>query len=214
MITLADSTAYFVDTAVGEQIAGGGATIGFNTVFASEMNSFLGGIVADEMPLFAGRAIQGKYAAPSSSLRQPANVGVNVAPGLNQFTLQLYAAFLGLAYPLAGFDPQFVDSTAVFLEGEATWYEHAAAAGIQPHRFADPIGGKVYVAYDNNYAAFGETSISAGAVLIDKARALATQWEQATGADKKDLERRLHEVREMLDLLRGLNQTFGASTGL
>lgn len=213
LITLADSTAQFVDTAVGEQLdIGVGTSIGFNTVFAAEMNSFLGGIVADEMPLFAGRAIQGKYAAPSSSLSQDPSVGTAVEPGLSKFTLQLYAAVFGLAYLPAGFDPQFVDSTAVFLEGEATWYEHAAASGIQPHRFADPIGGKVYIAYDNTYAAFGDTSISAGAVLVDKAAALAAQWALATGSDKQKLEQRLHEVREVLDVLRGLNHVYGAST--
>jgi hypothetical protein len=213
LITLADSTAQFVDTAVGEQLdIGVGTSIGFNTVFAAEMNSFLGGIVADETPLFAGRSIQGKYAAPSSSLRLAPNVGVTVEPGLAKFTLQLYAALFGLAYLPAGFDPQFVDSTAVFLEGEATWYEHAAAAGIQPHRFADPIGGKVYIAYDNNYAAFGDTSISAGAVLIDRASDLAAEWAAATGPEKQKLEQRLHEVRELLDVLRGLNHIYGAST--
>ncbi|MGM0578342.1 MAG: zinc-dependent metalloprotease [Myxococcota bacterium] len=211
LLTLTDSTANFVDTAVGEQLdIGVGTSVGYNTVFADQMNSFLGGIIADEQPLYAGRVIQDKYTRPSVAMKQ--SLGETVEPALNNFTLKLYAALFGLAYLPAGFDPQFIDNTAVFLEDEASYYEHANEPGITEHRFEDPIGGKVYVAYGSNYGEFGSTRISAGAALVDEARSLADAWEEATGEERLALERRMSDVREVLDVLRGLNQIYGAST--
>ena len=211
LVTLTDSTAYFVDTAVGEQLnIGVGTSIGFNTVFADEMNAYLGGVLAEVPELYTGRIINGRYEGPSVALAQ--DDGVPVEPGLNTFTLRLYSALFGLAYLPAGFDPRFVDATAVFLEGEAVAYEHANQPGVLEHRFVDPIGGKIYLAYSNNYGKYGSVKISPAVELVDRAQAFAEQWYDATGEQRMMLEEQMAEIRETLDLLRDLFQFYGSST--
>ena len=214
LMTLTDSTAYFVNQSVGEQLnIGVGTSLGYNTVFDDEMNAFLGGIIADEMSLYSGQwdEVGQKYVPPSVSLRTGDANAVAVEPGLNNFTLKLYAAVYGLAYLPAGFDPRFIDATAVYLDGEATQYAHNDPT-IEEHRFEDPIGGKVYVAYSNNYGEYDAVKISSGAVLIDRAQALADSWQEATGSERLDIERQMSELREILDVLRNLNHIYGAST--
>ena len=250
LLTLTDSTAYFVDASVGEQLnIGVGTSLGYNTIFADEMNLFLGSMIAGNTDKYAGRVIQGKFAPFSVAKKQDDPFSVAVEPALNNFTLKLYAAAFGLAYLPAGYDPRFIDSTAVFLEGEATHFAHEVMgscsdplaatdeviscrsdddcfdlglglcdgyepppSGVTEFRFEDPIGGKVYVAYRNNYGAFDTEKVYAGATLIEKANDLADQWQDATGVERSKLEQDLHDVREVLDLLRRLNHIYGAST--
>ena len=208
LITLTDSTAYFVDTYVGEQDVGMGTSLGYNTLFADALGNYLGGIVTGEMSLYAGRVVQGKYYGPSVPGRAPQDVPVE--PGLNNFTLKLYSAVLGLANLPAGFDPSFIDRMAVYLEGEANQFDHEAA-GVVAHRFEDPLGGKVYIAYTTNYAAYGAQKMDAAVTLVDRAQGLADQWQGSTGAEREAIEAQLNEVRELLDVLRGLNQIYGTS---
>jgi hypothetical protein len=212
LVTLTDSTAYFVDTYVGEQIdIGVGTSLGYNTVFADDLNNFLGGIIAGDLEFYAGRNVQGRYVPPSISGESVANKPV--VPAINNFTLKLYAALYGLAFMPAGFDPQFIDRLAVFLEGEASQFTEDAGLDLTEVRFEDPIGGKVYVAYTTNYGDLGEPKIDVAANLVLKGQDLADDWAGETDpAAKAKLQRELGEVREMLDLLRTLNHVYGTST--
>ena len=212
LVTLTDSTAYFVDTAVGEQLSiGVGTSLGFNTVFAPDLNNFLGGIVSEQLDFYAGRVVNGKYVPPSISRDRVQDTPV--VPSLNNFTLKLYAALYGLAFLPAGFDPQFIDRMAVFLEGEATQYDPGELALLAEYRFADPIGGKVYLAYGTNYGEFGVEKVDTAVDLVVRAQDLADDWQaESDPARKADLQRRLGEVREVLDLLRMLNHVYGTST--
>lgn len=212
LVTLTDSTAYFVDTAVGEQLnIGVGTSIGYNTVFAPDLNNFLSGIVSEQLDFYAGRLTNGKYVPPSISGARFQDRPVE--PALNNFTLKLYSALFGLAYLPAGFDPQFIDRMAVFVEGEASQYDQGALAAAQEFRFTDPIGGKVYIAYGTNYGDFGEPKVDAAAELVVRAQELADDWQIETDpAIKADLQRRMGETRELLDVLRMLNHTYGTST--
>lgn len=212
LVTLTDSTAYFVDTYVGEQIdIGVGTSLGFNTVFADRLNNFLGGIIAGELDFYAGRNIQGRYVPPSISADQIASTPVE--PALNNFTLKLYSALYGLAFMPAGFDPQFIDRLAVFLEGEATQFTDGELANLTEIRFADPIGGKVYLAYTNNYGQLNQPKVDVAANLLIKAQDLADDWAaESDPTAKAKLQARLGEVREVLDVLRSLNHVYGTST--
>jgi len=192
-------------------VVGGGTSLGFNTVFSDEMNLFLGSVISDQMDLYAGRVNQDKYAPPSLAGDLDHDNTVAVEPSLNNFTLKLYAAVFGLAYLPAGFDPRFIDATAVFLEGEATQYAHANEPGVIEHRFEDPIGGKVYLAYSNNYGQYDQTKISAGATMVERGSDLAEEWADATGTEKEQVGLRIQETREVLDVLRDLNQIYSAS---
>jgi len=211
LVTLTDSTAYFVDTYVGEQIdIGIGTSLGYNTVFADELTNFMGGIITGDLEFYAGKAINGRYVPPSISSGLP---GIPVEPGINNFTMKLYAAAYGLAFIPAGFNPQFIDRLAVFLEGEARQYDTSPLADLQEVRFNDPIGGKVYVAYSTNYGRFGEPRLDVSVDLVMKAQDLADDWAEATDiVEKTHLLNEMMEVREVLDLLRQLHQVYGSST--
>ncbi len=212
LVTLADSTAYFADTAVGEQLnIGVGTSLGFNTVFSAEMNNFMGGLIAQQLDFYAGRAIQGRYVPPSISARNLQDTPVE--PALNNFTLKLYAAVYGLAFLPAGFDPQFIDRLAVFVEGEATQYQADAAVQIPPFRWEDPIGGKVYLAYGTNYGDFGEPKIDVAAELVTRAADLTADWANETDPGRKaEYQKQMSDIRDILDVLRRLNHIYGTST--
>ena len=212
LVTLTDSTAYFVDTYVGEQInIGVGTSLGFNTVFADKLNNFLGGIITGDLDFYAGRNIQGRYVPPSIS--SDVVTSKPVQPSINNFTLKLYSALYGLAFMPAGFDPQFVDRLAVFLEGEATQYTDGELANLTEIRFEDPIGGKTYLAYTNNYGTIGQPKVDVAANLLVKAQDLADDWAAETDPlAKSRLQKQLGEVREVLDVLRMLNHVYGTST--
>ncbi|MCC6623524.1 MAG: zinc-dependent metalloprotease [Deltaproteobacteria bacterium] len=212
LVTLTDSTAYFVDTYVGEQInIGVGTSLGYNTVFANELNNFLGGVIAGDLDFYAGRAIGNRYVPPSISGTNAADKPVE--PALNNFTMKLYAALYGLAFIPAGFDPQFIDRLAVFLEGEATQFSDDQLAQLQEVRFEDPVGGKVYVAYSTNYGDFGEPKIDVSAELVLKAQDLADDWAaESDPVQKAKLQKQMGDVREVLDVLRQLNHVYGSST--
>jgi hypothetical protein len=211
LITLTDSTAYFVDLSVGEQLnIGVGTSLGFNTVFADEMNNFLGGIVSNDYYHFAGRQDGSSYLSPSTPGRKADDTWVE--PALNQFTLKLYAALLGLAYLPAGFDPTFIDRLAVFVDGEASLPTLTDGPfGIQEYRFEDPIGGKTYLAYSTNYGDPDTTNVDVAAELVQRAAVVADKWETATGVERSLLEKELAEVRDILDLLRKLHHIYGTS---
>lgn len=211
LVTLTDSTAYFVDTYVGEQInIGVGTSLGYNTVFSNDLNNFLGGIVTGDLDYYAGRNVQGRYVPPSIANSQVASTPV--VPAINTFTLKLYASLYGLAFLPAGFDPQYIDRMAVFLEGEATQFTPSSGI-VDQVRFEDPIGGKVYVAYTTNYGNVAEAKLDIAATLITKAQDLADDWSAETDATRKTkIQRELGEVREVLDLLRMLNHVYGTST--
>ena len=68
------------------------------------------------------------------------------------------------------------------------------------------------MAYSNNYGEYDSTKISAGAVIVDRAQALAQDWEEATGSQRQEIERQMSEARQILDVLRNLNHIYGAST--
>ena len=132
---------------------------------------------------------------------------------MNNFTLKLYSALYGLAFMPAGFDPQFIDRLAVFLEGEATQFVDDSTAALTEVRFEDPIGGKVYVAYTTNYGDLGTVKIDVAANLILKAQDLADDWaDESDPVAKAGMQRQLGEIREILDLLRNLNHVYGTST--
>jgi hypothetical protein len=196
-----------VDIYVGEGM-GAGTSLGFNTLFGEEMANFLGGVVSDEMDFYSGRIVQGNYVGPSTPGRT--DMDVNLEPALNNFTLKLYSAWLGFSNLPAGFDPSFIDRMAIYLEGEATHFEHDAI-GVNKHSFTDPIGGKIYVAYSTNYGEYGKPKLDVGVTLINRAAQVASDWEESTGEERAQLESKLSEMREILDVLRSLNHIYGNS---
>lgn len=225
IMTLTDSTVYFTSNYVGEQLnIGVGTSMGFNTMYPRQLIDIFGGIVTGALSRVAwlvqgGQATRRPYFDAKNSAAymvspmpyqtpvDPDPVKPVVEPSMNNLTLKLYALVYGMAYLPASFDPSFLDSFSLCLEGSQTCLEVAASSGITPEKFTDPFGGKTYVAWGTNY---GAGWFQPNVALIQKANALKAQWEAASGADKIRLERDLVEVIEVLDLVRGLWDAYNA----
>ncbi|NOZ01710.1 MAG: hypothetical protein GXP54_07455 [Deltaproteobacteria bacterium] len=223
LMTLTDSTVYFTSNYVGEQLdIGVGTSMGFNTMYPSELISLFGGLVADD-PQVSAWVAQGdkveprKYFDPDNSdaytvvpapfdtpVTYPASTPT-IEPSISNLTIKLYAMLYGMAYLPASFDPSFLDAFAVCLKGNGNCYDLAAASGITPVEFTDPFGGKTYVVWGSNY---NPTWFNPNVAVVNKAIQQETTWENATGDDKVKAEQDLRDTIATLDLMRGLWEIF------
>ncbi len=224
MMTLTDSTVYFTTNYVGEQLnIGVGTSIGFNTIYPRQLAEVFGGIVAGDMDMFAWDG-DGTDAAPRKYFDefnmdaytiQPApyltDFGTKptrvVEPSIDNTTMKTYLMLYGMAYLPASFDPSFLDSFAICIEGGANCADIGAGSGIVPETFTDPFGGKTYRVWAPVYRT---DWYSPNVVLVRKAQAQLTTWEAATDDAKIAAEMALRESVEVLDLMRGLYEVYSA----
>ena len=73
------------------------------------------------------------------------------------------------------------------------------------------ISGKTYLAYSTNYGAYGEDKVETAVRLVNEATTVAAEWQESKGEQRAQLEKRLHNIRETLDLLRSLHHIYGTS---
>ena len=225
LMTLTDSTVYFTTNYVGEQLnIGVGTSIGFNTMYPRQLTELLGGIVAGDQDKYAWTFDPATKAVGPKVYVDPANKSAyDISPppyvtaatpvagarpieaSIDNLTLKDYAMLYGLAFLPASFDPSFLDSFALCLEGNGNCYDVNPESGIQKQYFADPFGGKTYVGWAPNY----QTGWYAPNVsLIAQGKALLAKWNVATGDEKAALELDLKKVVETLDLMRGIYEVF------
>jgi hypothetical protein len=209
LLTLTDSTFYSSADWVGEQLEiGRSSSVGFNTLYQTEMTNLLGGIIAESLENFSYVAdTEGsQLSLRARDLFNPtADQGLAaVEPGLNNTTLKLYTTLYGMANLPAGFDPSFLDATTVFLKGQG--HEYTLPATTQVAEFDDPFGAKTYMAYVPNYNA---DRIAPAYRLVQQAQQLREQWELASGAEKDRLASQLKEQIELLDIMREMHVIYG-----
>ncbi|MBT9560744.1 MAG: zinc-dependent metalloprotease, partial [Myxococcales bacterium] len=216
LVTLTDSTFYSSSDWVGEQLPTGRSTsVGFNTLYARELTNLIGGIISESLDAYSGvveKDPAGKPLVRPRDLFNPAaNAGTAIIePGLNNLTMKLYAAFNGLVNLGAGFDPSFGDSMAVFLDGNGAEFDlNAGGNGVEVARFADPFGGKTYIAYTPNYDA---GRIAPAYAIVKRAQENRDAWDNAAGNVKMELERQLRKDIETLDVLRSFHDIYGSLT--
>jgi hypothetical protein len=214
LMTLTDSTANFLSDYVGESLSVGvGTSIGFNTVFQTEMTNLLGGVIADDLGQFAGHVVQtevGPRYTPPDPLSLDGGVGLGlVEPSIRNLALRTEAALFGIVYMPAAFNTSFIDSLTVFLQGsgdEYTLYDDPSY-GVEKGTFTDPFGMKTYIAYKPNFA---QGRIAPAFELVTKAQAAADAWEaEADGPGKEELAQVIREYIRTLDMLRALHEVFG-----
>jgi hypothetical protein len=224
LMTLTDSTVYFTSNYVGEQLnIGVGTSIGFNTLYPRLLVELLGGIAAEEPAYFAYEADSNKWAphkyfdtanmdaytiqpAPYFTTLGPVTGNV-VEPSVDNLTLKMYAMLYGMAYLPASFNPAFVDSFAICLEGSAECHDIGPASGIVRKPFIDPFSGKTYLVWAPTYAT---DWFSPNETIVDKANTIKTEWEAASVEDKPALEQELRQLIEVLDMMRGIYQVYSA----
>ncbi len=213
LLTLTDSTFQSASDWVGEQLAiGRSSAVGFNTLYQTQMTNLIGGIVADNVSYYtatAGKDSAGNLIFRARDLFNP-QVGKNermVEPGLNNLSIKLNAATLGMANLPAGFDPSFTDSMTVFLKGSGEEFTLAKGdSAVKIGEFEDPWGKKTYMAYAPNY---DDDRVPPAYTIIARANSLKTAWAAANGDEKTQLATKLKEQIQILDILRQLHVMYG-----
>jgi hypothetical protein len=224
LMTLTDSTVYFTSNYVGEQLdIGVGTSLGFNTMYPQLLVELLGGLAAEETKYFAfggdsSGATPHRYFDVANSdayvytpapyfTQKPVTDGKVVEPSIENLTLKVYAMLYGMAYLPASFDPSFIDSFLVCLDGTPECTEIGAQSGIVPVSFEDPFSGKTYKAWGPTYR---NDWFSPNVILLDKANTLLAELGAATDEEKPAIEEQLRKVIEVIDQMRGIYQTFSA----
>ncbi|HPB50623.1 MAG TPA: zinc-dependent metalloprotease [Myxococcota bacterium] len=137
----------------------------------------------------------------------PVSDARRIQPSINNLTLKMHSMLYGMAYLPASFDPSFVDSFLICLDGTPECHDIGPKSGITPRTFRDPFSGKTYKVWGPTY----QTDwFSPNETIIDKANTLLTEWETAPDDDKPALEQKLRETIEVLDMMRGIYQIYSA----
>ena len=220
LLTITDSTAYFTSNFVSELGTGGGSSIGFNTIYQVELTNVLGGIIADELSLYAGVKEPADNSFRNRRVIGPVleEAGQDlVAPSISNLSFKIWVAAYGLSFLPAGFDPTFVDSLAIYFDGNAS--EFATNSEVNQVVFEDPFGLKTYVALTNNYSyvdQYGQqrAPFSTAAKVIEKANIAKGNWEAAIASGNTAAiaaaEQEVKNTVQILNYLRQLNDKLGS----
>jgi hypothetical protein len=139
---LTDSATYFVARDTAEDLREW--RISFYDDFAPQMESFFGGILAQDYAAVAPRYVSfGDVRHPDYVLGDVPTAGTPLDPATG-FSVQLFAAVMGMARFQNNFDKTFLDSGRMWLRGSSFALD-TANGNVE---FEDPITGKVYQAID------------------------------------------------------------------
>ncbi|HOC98972.1 MAG TPA: zinc-dependent metalloprotease [Myxococcota bacterium] len=224
LMTLTDSTVYFTSNYVGEQLdIGVGTSLGFNTMYPALLVELLGGLTAEEPKYFAFRGGDGKatpheyfdvrnmdaYTVQPSPYFTPlpTSDAKVVEPSISNLTMKVNAMLYGMTYLPASFDPSFVDSFLVCLDGTPECNEIGPESGIVAQTFEDPASGKVYKAWGPTYR---NDWFAPNLSVIARANTLAAELATASEDDKPAIQEQIRKLVEVLDQMRGIYQTFSA----
>jgi hypothetical protein len=119
--------------------------ISFYDSYSRGIEKFFGSMLANDYENFAPRylASQKKYLYHDFASDKLATQGTPVDPSAG-FTVQLYAAILGMARWQTGFDKSFFNSSRMWLDGS----KNALITGLPVLKYTDPVTGRIFVAVD------------------------------------------------------------------
>lgn len=203
--------------------------IGFYLAYPKAMSSIFGGISTDTYDNYAWRyefvdqlnnpqinvltpnvfeTLGGDDAKPGTV--KPAMRGLPIDSGW-YFFYKAYALFFSMAEFQSNFSQSWNDAVRVWCVGCGEAF--TPGAGTIPVTMTDPLSGKQYGALD-----YGDGRYSPGSDFIKQGQKLIDAYnaELASPADKKDRDYYINRARarlqdhvELMDLIRGLYQTYG-----
>ncbi len=223
--TMTYAMGYFMGDYMGEQVdVGVGSSIGFNTVYYTQLTNLLAGFITGDMSRYAPYVEDGKMQF-TDPLRAWEGAGLpRVETSLETLAMKAYVGMYGFAFMPSGFDPGFVDSFSLCLKGNGSCWDvckvwkdgvcvEALGEGeeadwqVDVIEFADPWTKKTYVARTTNY---DPERINAAYELLQQANELKAEWEAATDdVVKQALAKRLNDIREVLDMIYTFNELYG-----
>lgn len=211
--TLTDSDVSFLSDYVGEQLQiGVSSSIGFNTMYPTELNNLFGGIISGDSSRWWGTVVDDgtgnlKYKAPNifAELGAEEN-GARVQPSIDTLEMKTLATLFAVTSLPAGFDPSVTDSLAVVLKGNHSEYD--LGAGMDWVEFTDPFSGKTFLALKPNY---DDTRIATAFTLVNRGNAMVEELLNPglSDDDALELETELEELVYVLQMLREANEVYG-----
>lgn len=219
------SMGYFLGEYMSEQIdVGVGSSIGFNTIYYTELTNVLAGFIVGDLERYAPY-VEGGQMQFLDPLRPWEGMGMpRVETSLETLAMKAYIGMYGFAFMPSGFDPGFIDSLSICLKGNGScwnvckiWKDgvcvEALGEGeeadwtIDVIEFFDPWTKKTYVARTTNY---DPGRMNAAYELLLEANDLKAEWEAAPDdAAKQALVKRLNDVREVIDMIYTYNELYG-----
>jgi hypothetical protein len=184
---LSDANTYFVARDTAEDVREW--RISFYDNYSSVLTDYFGGILAQDWSGFAPRWTGAALEFPDYAGTGAPTAGVPLDPATG-FTVQLYAAVLGMARFQNNFDKRFLDSTRMWLQGSA----FAVTSTLGSVSFVDPASGKTYQAID--------LPDGVAARMLRRAQAVQTR-----GTHPAELSRYVQLLDVMVDLT-GYYETF------
>lgn len=213
--TLTDSTGYFLGDYIGEQIdVGVGTSIGFNTTYYSALTNTIAGMMVDDRKHFSPYVEDGSvrpydFLHPWESEGNP-----KVMSSVDGISFKAFLGTYGFTYIPGGFDPGFVDTLRICLEGNGSCFDmFDGQFAPEVVNFTDPWSKKTYRAWTTNYDA---GRINAAYDLLTRANDIKVLYEEyewgesvETDVTKAQYEEELHRVVELADMIYTLGELFG-----
>ena len=216
LLTMTDSTGYFIGDYIGEQVdVGVGTSIGFNTTFYTPLTNVIAGMIVGDRSYYAPYVEDGKVKAMDFMHPWEAQGKPRVVPTHDEsISWKAYLGTYGFTFLPGGFDPGILDSMYICLEGNGSCYEKAGGNFAPTEvKFSDPWSKKTYIAYTTNY---DNNRIDAAFSLLTKANNFLALYEEhewggspETDAIKAKYEKKLHQTVEVIDLVYTLGELFG-----
>ncbi len=234
--TMCSSTAMFLNSYVGEQLAYfRGTAIGFNTIYPKQLASLLGGLAAGDVSEIGGSFDEKTKAyVPRNFFEANPKKVPRVQPSVLNHDVRILAALQAIANLPAGFDPEFTDSMALWLKGNGKGYDigstmvGSSQAVIDEVEYKDPFGSKTYLATRPNYdptrysptyrllqrlntmtVGCSDGIACAAGKCTDGLACAGKYYSSASGTEKAQLESAIRKELEILDYFRKLYGIYG-----
>ncbi|MGE0790957.1 MAG: zinc-dependent metalloprotease [Sandaracinaceae bacterium] len=196
---LTDPTTYFLGRDTDADIRR--YQLNFASSFGPSMTSFFGGLLSEQWANIAPRSVGQDLVFPNPLEVEMGDMpGTPISPNAS-FSIQLYAATLGMSFIPQTYDQQFLNRARIWLRGASEGIE------IDPSRpvveFTDPESGFTYVA-----ASYMEDGVEhgVGAQMLLRAQALQ---DRLTTRDPR-VEGELRSYIDNLNVVRRLTSALGA----
>jgi hypothetical protein len=218
--TLTYAMGYFIGDYLGEQVdVGVGSSVGFNSIYYTEITNMVAGFLTDRREHFAPYVEEGKMHFydpfhPEEGAGMP-----RLETGVESVSMKAYHGLFGFAFIPSGFDNGFIETMRICLKGNGSCFavddpDSDNPYAIETMEYTDPWTKKTYLARTTNFAS---DRIDASYDLLSRANDLKAEWE-AIDADASDeaylakeaLGKRLSDTRETLDLLLSFSELYGA----
>ena len=221
--TMTYSVGYFLSSYISEQTTDLmiGSSIGFNSVYYTELTNMLSGFIVGERDRYAPYVENGQM-FPFDPLHPWEGTGmIRMETSIESLSMKAYMGLYGFSYVPSGFDPGFLDSFRLCLKGNGNCYTPSTEEDwegddtfvVDEVEYTDPWSKKTYLARTTNY---DPDRVDAAVEMLVKANEVKEElemyeWGESEETDliMEELTQELAEIGETLDLVLTYNLIYG-----